>query len=950
MLPVTGAPSVAGLLADPTPASRLAALHAQGLADRAGLTWVLDRVDELVHVDPARAEDLIALCLVAAEHQPSDAVVARATYQHARIRAERGELESALDLIARAQELWSRSGEALSALRTDLGRMQILDDLGRHREAAAVGEAMLTALDSAPDDGDARLRAMLEAAAWGNVGVAYSFTGRHERSIDAYARSEGGYAALDMPLQIAQQRANRGIELLALGRAREARSALRSAMDSFAAAGDALWAAKCAGHLATAHMALGEVIEALRVLEPARTALAELGAKAEEARVQLEIGKAYLAAGLFGEAVTAATAAAELLAATGMSHDLAHARLTVGLSQLGAGELAAADREVAAAALLFEQVGDRQFVAQTRLAAAEVALRRDHPSTAAAALSTAAEEMTTGRWLIPLAWVRLKQADVASDSGETREHLAQAAALAEQLDLPQLRYACELRRARLLRGDGDVAGAERALLSAVDTVEQLGAALNEPMLRTAFRADKWAAHDELVDLMVAEDHGDGAARACRLADGAKARTLVDLVSTTVGRRETGVAATGDDGELRRLSADLSAAYAALLTASDGARRDLVRERAQRLERTITALRLRRSLSADDRPAHPAAPARPEPLPNEATLAYHVVGADVLAFVVRDGAVAVRRLSGAVTRVDSALADLDAQWARQRVGATFVARNEGTLRAATNRVLGELYTLLIAPVRDLLDGCDSERLVIVPHRQLHRVPFHALHDGAGHLVERWILTVSPTLPAAATERRGRATAGSAALVLAVAETHAPAISREADALRRAFPDARILQGEQAVSEVLERSLPGPTFVHLACHGLFRPDNPLFSALRLTDRWITGVDVLELDLGGAVVTLSACESGRPSDGTAEPVGLAWAFLAAGAAGVIVSQWVVDDAATTELMAALYTGLARGVPPDRALRDAQLALAAARPHPYYWAPFVYVASPPREAGVRS
>ena len=114
------------------------------------------------------------------------------------------------------------------------------------------------------------------------------------------------------------------------------------------------------------------------------------------------------------------------------------------------------------------------------------------------------------------------------------------------------------------------------------------------------------------------------------------------------------------------------------------------------------------------------------------------------------------------------------------------------------------------------------------------------------------------------------------------------------------------------------------------------------MRLADRWINAAEILDLDLGGALVTLSACESGRPSRDTAEPVGLAWAFLAAGASGVVVSQWLVDDDATARLMAAMYAGLAGGMAPAAALRQAQLDLAASSPHPYRWAPFVYVASP--------
>jgi CHAT domain-containing protein len=112
--------------------------------------------------------------------------------------------------------------------------------------------------------------------------------------------------------------------------------------------------------------------------------------------------------------------------------------------------------------------------------------------------------------------------------------------------------------------------------------------------------------------------------------------------------------------------------------------------------------------------------------------------------------------------------------------------------------------------------------------------------------------------------------------------------------------------------------------------------------LGDRWVTSAEIMELDLGGALVTLSACESGRPGEDTAEPVGLAWAFLAAGASGAVVSQWIVQDDAAADLFGSLYTRLAAGADPGAALREAQLATAENRPHPYFWAPFSYVAAP--------
>ena len=133
------------LLAPSTVVERLARLRAEGLTDEAGLTFVLDRVEELVHEDPKAADELAALVEAGTAQHPE--LRARSRYLRARVLTERGELDAALGLIEQARAGWWAAGRQLSALRTDLGRMQVLDDLGRHRDAAAVGVKLLAALD-----------------------------------------------------------------------------------------------------------------------------------------------------------------------------------------------------------------------------------------------------------------------------------------------------------------------------------------------------------------------------------------------------------------------------------------------------------------------------------------------------------------------------------------------------------------------------------------------------------------------------------------------------------------------------------------------------------------------------------------------------------------------------------------------------------------------------------
>ena len=116
--------------------------------------------------------------------------------------------------------------------------------------------------------------------------------------------------------------------------------------------------------------------------------------------------------------------------------------------------------------------------------------------------------------------------------------------------------------------------------------------------------------------------------------------------------------------------------------------------------------------------------------------------------------------------------------------------------------------------------------------------------------------------------------------------------------------------------------------------------MFSAVKLHDGWLTAADVMQFNLKDALVTLSACESGR---GTVflgdEVIGLPRAFLGAGAASIVVSLWLVQDETTVTLMTNWYRHMREGMRRAAALRSAQKVLRESHPHPYYWAPFILI-----------
>ncbi len=904
-------------------------------------TALLDRIEEMARDRPASAEALAQAVTEVATDRGADDLLGRGHYLIARIAAERGQLDRALAEIELAQRGFSAAGQPILAARTDLGRMQILDDQGRHREALEVGLRLLTRLDALNGAGP-ELTQWIRGTAWNNIGVAHGYLGQHELTLQAYAEAEAAYRALGLTDETAKVRANSGIELLELGRAWAARQMLAGAAAEFEAEGDRLWAAKCAGHLASADYQLGDLVSALALLQPAWATLAELGSATEAARIRLALAEVYLAANLPREAAEEAEGVIETAALVGLRHDEGAATLILALAALSSDDLVESARLLDRAAEVFAEVDDRRSLARVTVASADLARRRGDLEQSLQLAVSAGETARAAHWPVELVQALLRQVDAGGGADGGAAAMAEAGRIADELGLPQLRFGCALRDGRALRGLGRVDAAAERFRAALSLAEQVGEDLPDPLMQTAARADLLATVDELMDLLLRRGRPEDFQESCRLADWSRSRTLRSLlrrpIREVVGERDDD--AVSGARQLDELRQDLSAAYAALWAAPGTSRAPLIQQRARDLERRIGAVSRQVAL-AERRPAATDV-ASPGAQPEGSVVLFHVAADDVVAFVIRDGHLThTLRSPGVVPQIRSQLGRLAAQWAPLQLGGDLLARHASQLEASARQTLRRLHDLILAPVERADPELVGAGLTVVPHRLLHRVPFHALDDGSAYLVERCAVTLAPTLEGAGPRQSDQQPERRDLMIFAVPDHRAPAIAAEAEALA-SLPNSWLELGDQATSARLRQAMPGPRRLHLACHGLYRATNPLYSSLRLADRWVTGAEMLDVDLGGAMVTLSACESGLQDLDAAEPVGLAWAFLAAGASGVVVSQWLVNDTVAAQLMPALHSFLAAGEPPATALRRAQLDTMAEHPHPFHWAAFSYVAAP--------
>ena len=261
---------------------------------------------------------------------------------------------------------------------------------------------------------------------------------------------------------------------------------------------------------------------------------------------------------------------------------------------------------------------------------------------------------------------------------------------------------------------------------------------------------------------------------------------------------------------------------------------------------------------------------------------------------------------------------------------------------TNAALKSLYDLLIRPL-DLEQG---ERLVIIPYGFLHAVPFSALFDGHSHLFEKALLSLAPSAAVYLHCQEQAQRGGDQLTAFGVPFEDIPAVREEIEAVTGTFKNAEVLMGSRATLAAFASSAPRAQILHIATHGVYRPDNPMFSGLRFYDGWLAARDLYSLKLNASLVVLSACETGVANTHASDELfGLARGFFHAGTPCLIVSLWAVKDSPTSELMVAFYEGLQTGLSAARALQNAQKTVKVKHPNPYFWSAFNVLGDPERK-----
>lgn len=177
---------------------------------------------------------------------------------------------------------------------------------------------------------------------------------------------------------------------------------------------------------------------------------------------------------------------------------------------------------------------------------------------------------------------------------------------------------------------------------------------------------------------------------------------------------------------------------------------------------------------------------------------------------------------------------------------------------------------------------------------------------------------------------------------------PAARQEVDFLAQEF-SGQFLYDSLANEANFKRLAPNFSVIHLAMHGLLRPQQPLLSALAFSENYdsvennfLEAHEIAKMDLQADLLVLSACETGlgkfQEGNGIAS---LARSFMYAKVPALLVSLWQVNDLSTAYLMQEYYKNLADGNSKSKALQQAKLKYLqhaeGLAQHPAFWAAFI-------------
>jgi tetratricopeptide (TPR) repeat protein len=820
---------------------------------------------------------------------------------------------------------------------------------GHYAEAQAMGWAALETLRD--QEGTSLANLLL------NLGICNRYQGNYTVALDWIRQAAEIFTRLGESAQSARCRVTQSIVLEYLDRFAEAEQLLKRALEVFAAHGVRVPWARAALNLGVLRARLTDHQTALGWLERSREAFLTAGIEMEAAVVDLYRAQSYLDVNLLPEGERLSEELVATFTHLEMPRQVARALSLLAQAYARRGKSDQACEQLKRARRIFYAQGDKVEVAQLDLQRAQLLRAERRVGNALQLALEVTRALDVQHHPLRHAEAHRIVAACCEDLGHIEEAQVAYRAAWEAGSHPTgttepppgLAYSIAYARGTIAEAAGKRALACGEYTRAVGYLTRIAEGIGLDELRGGYLADKRPVYEAAMRLAIEEGR---VADAFRISELARTGALRDVLAGSA--RPTSIGEP--DPEAKRLKERwawrASRLHHPIDLMSEADEEPMTLEDRSALLKELVGLEHKLSdVYRNRRLADPRfAPAQQgkvldidgvqDYLPDDgALLAFDHIADHMLAFVIAPQRVdlvwlcSLKQMRWEAAGLAHALEEI-----HLFDEPSDVARLENDLR----RDLQAFYEAILAEPLERL-GPEVRRLLIVPCDVLHTLPLEALYDGRQYFVERYSVSYLPSASLLAALPQDRNLGTGRSLVMAHScDKRLPLVLEEAEQVARALANSTtgeptLLNEEQATVTAMREHASEIGLLHVAAHGTFRGDAPLFSSLYLADGPLTVNEVYEMNLSrSALVTLSACQTGVGQGHGGEMLGLTHAFFLAGAPRLVVSRWRVDDQTTAQMMVDFYVALVRGERVAEALREAQLSILAAHPHAGYWATF--------------
>lgn len=869
--------------------------------------------------NPGKALRLSRKGISLAKRDSPPGCLAQMTLCRAHAFRECGKFAESLRDYDAAARLFRKDGLIESAYRTVIGKMDALDLSGKYEQALREARRASRYFHRAG-------LKLWEAKIHQNMGNIFQHTDRYSRALTFYNQA---YRALsqERPLDGFIALFNQANIHLSTGNPEQALTLLKQCGNFFERESLSNLQGRVHYNLAYGYFLSGKYQDALAQLSTAKSIFSKLRDRAFLASCSLDQAEVYLRLNHVEEALRLAKTAKRQFRQLKMPYELAEANALLGTIFLRKDNVQEAIHCLQRARVFFEGRKNRVKSAELHSHIALAWLKKGDPEKAGAHLQRAYRMFATQRIYTRMLSCLVFRAAILIRKNEWRKArtvLRKAEAWISHVRLPWVLLPYHQILGKVETRLGNAAG-PRELQKAIHLVERMRSEIPAEELQISYLQDKMEPFDVLILLELQKGRPS---RAFEYAERARSRVLLDLMEGSLvfdPQHQT------LQEELARLQAVRAESWRRNIGAGPA-----VSKRLEKVyeDRVLKIMRQGQRISDKKQTAPPSVEALIHGLlPGQTLLSFHRTNTVVNSFVLdRDGIHAFP-----VAAEDGEIRE---RWQLLRFHLER-ARLQSDPDPANGRMhqiwLGET---LLGPAYKRLQ--DKQLITIFPHGWYHGLPFHSLMHRDGSYSDRHAFSYAPSASIydrcirAESRRKGE-------LLLGYADEMAPLIECEIDEIRSVFPQAAVFNGASATSQRLFENAADAGIIHLAGHGRFGTDQPLFSGVLLADGWLTIPMIYQLRTRADLLTLSGCETGITEiSGGDELLGLIRGFLYAGATSLLVSLWRVSDRSTAFFMKHFYTALASGEPKWKAWHLSLLKTRERWPHPYFWAPYLLIGNP--------